>query len=306
MKLILVILIIVIIYILLKILFKSQQNITCNKYLIKSDKTFTAIPMNNYELKKYANKFHLEEFRGDLLVFKRSREYDFIGETNKYSYDERMKCRVRNLSPFEYAEKHKISIQEAKEIVGRCTLYPVPAGLAILNLFKPQKWLDPTAGWGDRLRTALIAKIPTYIGIDSNSNLANSYKEIINDHPQSHNGHYKVLTGRFQDVDLGSELNDTKFDLVFTSPPFNNTEIYEEGIIWEDQYHFYDEFLDPLFLFSFNHLKKGGHIVFYIEGIDIERMLRQVRKLFPSLKYEGVFYYEGDGAPRPHYVWLKI
>lgn len=296
------IIIIIVIIILVLVVQGKLHTTTSNKFFAKSDKKYIAIPMNDDELEKYLDKWDLEKFRGEILVFKRSREYDFIGETNKYSFNERMKCRRRGLSPYEYSQKHNVSIEEAKEIVGRCTLYPVPAGLAVLNLFKPQKWLDPTAGWGDRLRSALIAEIPTYVGIDSNSNLANSYKRIIDDYPQARNGNYKVITSRFQDADLG----DTKFDLVFTSPPFNNTEIYEEGVVWNDQSHFYDEFLYPLFEFSFKQLVKGGHLVFYIENIDIDKMLTHVKQLLPGLKYEGVFYYEGDGAPRPHYVWLKI
>ena len=128
-----------------------------------------SMPMTETELEVYKKKHpDLKTFRGKTLVFKRSKEWKLIDETDKYAFTARMKCSREGskYSPFEYAKRRRVTLKAARKKVGECTLYPVPAGLAVINLFKPKRWLDPTAGWGDRLRVALLAKVPEYVGID--------------------------------------------------------------------------------------------------------------------------------------------
>ena len=92
----------------------------------------------------------METFRGKTLIIARSRDWKLIDETDKYSGEQRKKC---------------------SELTGHeCTLYPFPAGMEVLKIFKPKKWLDPTAGWGDRLRCA-IAYGCEYMGVDSNKEM---------------------------------------------------------------------------------------------------------------------------------------
>jgi hypothetical protein len=259
------------------------------------------VPMNEEELEILHKKYPaLGLFRKKLFVFKRSKDWKLIDETDKYSLSERMRCRLEGskYSPAEYKKKFNVTMKKAHEKVGQCTLYPVPAGLSVLNLFKPKRWLDPTSGWGDRLRVALLANIPVYVGIDSNSDMIEPYKRIIEAHPSS-STKVEMFSSRFQDVVLKQ-----KFDLVFTSPPFSTYESYKGATAWKSLDHFYEEFFDPFFRFCFDHLLVGGHLVLYIEKADECRMIHHVQTILPSLKYEGVFYYN-VAAPRPYYVWKK-
>ena len=221
----------------------------------------------------------METFRGKKLIIPRSRNWKLIDETDKYSGEQRKRCKT-----------------DGKE----CTLYPFPAGMAVLNIFKPRKWLDPTAGWGDRLRCAIEYGCE-YMGIDSNKEMDSAYKAIIAD-KAGDPSKYKVKIGKFQDVRITG-----KYDLVFTSPPFFTKEIYEHMTLWKDVEEFIEEFLKPLFKKSFKHLEKGGHLVLYIEDRGSPEFI-DMMKLFVEaelpLKYEGAFYYEGT-SPRPYYVWLK-
>ena len=222
----------------------------------------------------------METFRGKKVIIPRSKDWAAIDLTDKYSGEQRKKCKTPS---------------------GReCTLYPFPAGMAVLKMFSPKKWLDPTAGWGDRLRCAIEYGCE-YLGVDSNKEMKPAYEAIIKDLAKEPK--YKVKIGKFQDVKITG-----KFDLIFTSPPFFTKEIYEHMTEWKDIEEFMNEFLKPLFKKSFDHLEKGGHIVLYIEDTNTSDFI-DLMKLFvetdiPLLKYEGAFYYQGSkGALRPYYVW---
>lgn len=262
--------------------------------------------MNETELNEYIKKFPLlMKYKKKYIVFKREKDYKFIDETDKFAFYERMKCRRDKLSPMEYAKKYKMTLKNVrkKRLVAECTLFPTPMALAVLKMFKAKKWLDPTAGWGDRLRASLLSNINTYIGIDSNKNLENVYKKIQNYYKDSSTKSH-IFISKFQDV--SDKLKPFgKFDLVFTSPPFSMLEIYEHMNILSNK-DFQDNFMNSLFEFSLLHLKINGHLVLYIENVDINYLLYDVSEKFPKLKFEGIFYYEGLTKPRPYYVWKKI
>jgi hypothetical protein len=224
----------------------------------------------------------LETFRGKIVIIPRSKDWRLIDETDKYSKEQRMRCK--------------------RETGKECTLYPFPAGMEVMKMFRPKRWLDPTAGWGDRLRVAIASGVE-YVGVDSNTSMQSAYKSIIEDKAGDEYERYRVIEGKFQEVKI-----DGMFDLIFTSPPFFTVEIYENMVIWKDVEEYMEEFLRPLFRKSNEHLKKDGHIVLYIEdrpmGTFIDLMKEYVKTELPGLEYEGAFYYQGT-KPRPYYVWVK-
>jgi hypothetical protein len=225
----------------------------------------------------------METFRGKTVVIPRSKDWKLIDETDKYSKEQRLACQT----------------ETGKE----CTLYPFPAGMQVMQMFKPKRWLDPTAGWGDRLRVAIASGVE-YVGVDSNESMQSAYKAIVDDKADGDHKKYKVIPGRFQDAKITG-----KFDLVFTSPPFFTVEVYENMTVWKDVEHFMEEFLKPFLKKSYDHLKKGGHIVLYIEDRPdaefIDLMKEYIKDELSGLDYQGAFYYQG-AKPRPYYVWKKL
>lgn len=220
----------------------------------------------------------METFRGKKIIIPRSRDWKLIDETDKYSGKQRKKCKT----------------QTGKE----CTLYPFPIGMKVLNLFKPKRWLDPTAGWGDRLRCAIEYGCE-YTGIDSNKELLSAYENIIKDKADDPSK-YTMKIGRFQSTRISG-----LYDLVFTSPPFYTKEIYEHMKEWKSVKEFMTEFLKPLIKKSAKYLEKGGHLVLYIEDTNTEEFIPLMKEYASTLlKYEGAFYYEG-ATLKPYYVWLK-
>lgn len=246
----------------------------------------------------------LDMFRRKSLVYKGIKEshmWYLIDETDTYSFQERMKCKKEGskFSPSDYAKKKKVSLSVARAKMGECTLHPVPMILAVLDLFKPKKWFDPTSGWGDRLRGALLANVPMYVGVDSNPGMVKPYENIVKAYSDS-TTKVQMISSRIQDIKLS-----TMFDLVFTSPPFFTAEAYKGATDWKSLDHFYDEFLEPFLNVCYDHLLVNGNLVLYIEKADPMRMIEFIQQMFPSMKYEGVFYYAG-GTPRPYYVWKKV
>ena len=153
---------------------------------------------------------------GKTVIIPRSTDWKLIDETDKYSKEQRVKCKT----------------ESGKE----CTLYPFPAGMQVMKMFKPTRWLDPTAGWGDRLRVAIASGVE-YVGVDSNLSMQSAYNAIIQDKAGGDTKKYKVIPGRFQDAKITG-----KFDLVFTSPPFFTVEVYENMTQWKDVEEFMTEF----------------------------------------------------------------
>lgn len=246
----------------------------------------------------------METFRGRKVIIPKSRNWALIDITDKYSLKQRLSCQVGdNPIPLEVWKEHpEWSLRDLEKNIRLCTLYPFVAGMQVLKMFKPKRWLDPTAGWGDRLRCA-IAYGCEYVGVDSNKEMKSAYQAIISDNATNPEK-YQIKIGKFQDVRITG-----KFDLVFTSPPFFTKEVYEHMINWTNVSHFMEEFLQPLLVKSNKHLEAGGHLVLYIEDkgssdfIDLMKLFVQIE--LPELKYEGAFYYGEGTSPRPYYVWVK-
>jgi hypothetical protein len=246
----------------------------------------------------------METFRGKKLIIPRSRNWKLIDLTDKYSLNQRLSCRFGdNPKPIDVWKQHPDwTLQELQKHARICTLYPFEAGMTVLKMFKPKKWLDPTAGWGDRLRCAIEYGCE-YLGVDTNSSMQSAYKAIIDDLGEGDHKKYRVKEGKFQNVRIVG-----KYDLVFTSPPFYTVEKYENMADWKSIEEFMKDFLIPLFKRSVAHLESKGHIVLYIEDRPetafIDLMKEHVKDAHPQLSYEGAFYYEGANAKlRPYYVW---
>ena len=244
----------------------------------------------------------METFRGRKVVIPKSRNWAINDITDNYSLMQRLSCKIgNNPIPLVLWKEHpEWTLRDLEKNVKLCTLYPFEVGMQVLKMFKPKRWLDPTAGWGDRLRCA-IAYGCEYVGVDSNKEMKPAYEAIRETASNPEN--YQVKIGRFQDVKITG-----KFDLIFTSPPFFTKEVYEHMTDWKSIKEFMEEFLQPLLVKSDKHLEKGGHLVLYIEDknsedfIDIMKMFVETELL--ELKYEGAFYYQGT-SPRPYYVWVK-
>jgi len=126
----------------------------------------------------------------------------------------------------------------------------------IYKLFNAKNVLDPTAGWGGRMLGAMSLGI-AYTGIDTNVNLKAGYDAMMCQFYSQ--GDVKMI---WEDC-LKVDYSKIKYDLVLTSPPYVNMELYEECPLFNPK-TFYKEWLIPLMDKVFEHLEPGGHMCFNI------------------------------------------
>ena len=139
--------------------------------------------------------------------------------------------------------------------------------------------LDPTAGWGGRMLGAWALDID-YTGIDTNTELQSAYDGMIDflDKEQELDSNLfetqasklKMIYKSCLDVDF-SEI---PYDMVLTSPPYINLELYEHMEPWQSDEAFYKDFFLPLFEKCLKHIKIGGNVCFNISPKMYEDALK--------------------------------
>jgi hypothetical protein len=153
-----------------------------------------------------------------------------------FQHSERIKARRidEEMTPLEWWEHNyeglldkSPSQQESiiyKNVMGCGNFRPlVYAGL--IDFFGAKKILDPCSGWGDRLIASLAKHVEEYRGFDPNTSLQKGYQEIKKQFDPKETTMASVEPIKFEDSDLPSD----HFDLVATSPPYFDLELYKNG-----------------------------------------------------------------------------
>eukprot|EP01114_Cavostelium_apophysatum_P017638 TRINITY_DN5297_c0_g1_i1.p1 TRINITY_DN5297_c0_g1~~TRINITY_DN5297_c0_g1_i1.p1 ORF type:complete len:271 (+),score=35.71 TRINITY_DN5297_c0_g1_i1:719-1531(+) len=190
--------------------------------------------------------FHFSEGGKEEYTLIRSRDpqdYEEIDVLVDY-FQERPRMMARRsdaaFCPMDYWLKHGSGIVEElfksrkdfntlnlRELLYRkareCTQFKPSLAFTVFKLLKATRILDFSAGWGDRLAAAIAADVESYVGVDPNLDLKKGHSDIIEAFARpEERDRYRVIYSPFQTADLGG----ARFDLVFTSPPFFDFEIY--------------------------------------------------------------------------------
>lgn len=215
---------------------------------------------------------------------------------NFFMIDEILKCKTNgnqniyevwnDLTKREYLWKRVVSNDKASTVTpttltqrfaycnGRAYNFPPNVAKYVYNHFKAKNVLDFCAGYGGRLLGFWGSKAQKYIGIDPNTN--NNYKGLIdwlneNDYPifDEDTKEIKIINQPAEDVDY-SKLGE--FDLIFTSPPYYNLEVYSDQVTQScNRYKSYNEwfrnFLAKTIDKTLNVLSMNGHILINIKNI---------------------------------------
>jgi len=116
--------------------------------------------------------------------------------------------------------------------------------------------LDPTAGWGGRMLGAYACDI-AYTGIDTNTALKPAYEGMM---ALMNKPNLKMIWESCLDVDFSM----IDYDMVLTSPPYINLEVYENMTPFESDKIFYQKFLIPLLDKCRKYIRRNGYVCFNI------------------------------------------
>jgi len=132
----------------------------------------------------------------------------------------------------------------------------------IYKKFNAKNVLDPTAGWGGRMLAAMSLGID-YTGYDTNVNMKEAYsnmvrvdnanKYVLETHHTTQAANKKGGVSRMiwlscidGATDFSKNMIGEEYDLVLTSPPYGNMELYEHMAPWKNDDEYYTTFLVPL------------------------------------------------------------
>jgi hypothetical protein len=206
------------------------------KHQIK--KMFKNIMDYDYESRIVKQQYKLENisieptFKGKyfLILSKKSDYLEMNLLSDMFQEKARLKCKVHNskYSPYDFYNKFKsIIYAKCKKEYGRtkdhniretlynackeCSIFRPALMVTIIKLFNSKTILDFSSGWGDRLIGAMACDkyIDFYCGVDPNPDLVDGYANMIS--------FFKKDPQKFKMI---------QYDLVFTSPPFFDIEIY--------------------------------------------------------------------------------
>jgi len=122
--------------------------------------------------------------------------------------------------------------------------------------------LDPTMGWGGRLVGACALDLPKYIGIDSNTHLDSPYREMCAFLQKTTKTKIELF---FQDA-LTIDYAKLEYDMVFTSPPYYNIEVYSD-MKEKTKEEWNEGFYKPLFERTWKHMRSPGY---YCLNVPVE------------------------------------
>ena len=155
-----------------------------------------------------------------------------------------------------------------------------------------------------------------YTGVDPSECMQSKYKEMIRFFKPKEQNRYVVHQKGFENF----KVKKNYYDLVFTSPPFFDLEVYENVSTQSiNQFNTLEKwkknFLFPAVKKSYKALRKGGHLAIYVNDYIkdgkkyyyVRDMRRVINKL--GMEYLGTFNWvnvEGSTKIRDIYVWKKV
>jgi len=151
--------------------------------------------------------------------------------------------------------------------------------------FSKKTVLDPCCGWGGRMLGALAAG-KYYIGFEPNGDTHHNLLQLAD---------FLNARSRVEIYNDGAE-NMTKYDfknvdLILTSPPYFNLEIYSESKLQsENMFSSYDEWRDewlkPVIHHSLDKLNNDGYSAWNVHNVGKMKMISDVEKIHKEYGYD--------------------
>lgn len=273
---------------------------------------------------------HIEKYKNEYVLIQEDwdKNEELNNVTDYFTEMCRVKCKFAKFdTPYDFWQKNKSrllneSMQKFNKLnikyirdqiyykTRLCNNFRISVAITILRLFNAKKWLDISAGWGDRLIAAIAHNVELYCGVDPNECLHPGYSNIINTLvSENKRDNYILIKDGFETA----QLPNTKFDLVFSSPPFFDLEVYSKFdndslVKYKSVDKWYNEFLLVSVKKAYDYLENGGHMVLYMgEGIGTKYIGDMINEINKIMNYEGKIYYfyTDKYQPKRFYIWKK-
>lgn len=202
---------------------------------------------------------------------------------------------TREASSMTVAETKTFSLMWVKGLVEK-----------LLPDYKGKKYLDISAGWGDRLLAAQALDMD-YLGFDPNEELKHGHSQMIHDYgdPKRH----KVVYEGFETAVLEPE----SFDFVGSSPPFFTLEVYSEGSgqsiqQYSEQASWMVHFLFKSLKIAWDALKIGGVLALHLGDAPSIRSAEPANffiETLPGASWIGALGVYSRSGRRPTWCWRK-
>lgn len=194
----------------------------------------------------------------------------------------------------------------------QCCQFPASIAKDVIVTFKGTRVLDFSTGWGGRLLGAIAADVELYHGFDPNSALQEGHDEIISSLvPVEIRSNFSIRYEPFETATVASQ----EYDLVFTSPPFFDFELYSEEagqsiLSYPDLEDWVVRFLFASVKKAWEVLEEDGHFVIHLqdgESVLCERLCLFFLAYLPGAQHVGVIGWRGaDGQTSPLWVFQKM
>jgi hypothetical protein len=284
----------------------QKMNLAVDGY--KSDYLYINTQSSDYDLDKLVDCFTgLQRMKckregRDLSPFSAWNNKDYMKFVIERYIDDK-----ENLTSFNLRESfYKLnSVLPEKYRNMECNFFKATLAASVYHLFlrnKPNKRvLDISAGWGDRLLAALSKNLETYLAYDPNAALQSGYKEMIDEFvvDDADKEHYQVISAPFETAE--TNLRGKTFDLIFTSPPYFDLEVFttegEQSIISHSTFDkWMVHFLFQSLYLAWDTLAADGNMVIHIDDFSkgekkhriIEPMVLFVCGWCSNARFDGV------------------
>ena len=201
-----------------------------------------------------------------------------------------------------------------KEKYGECSTFKPKIMRYIINHFKSRKILDMSSGWGDRLISAMASNVDLYHGFDPNPCLHPNYLKMIEffkSYYKNPKAEFKMYLSNFETASIESDF----YDLMFTSPPYFNIEIYDNNAKTQsthttknDEAGWYNGFLLKWVEKIYIALKEGGIMAFNINQFEQHSFVTWlINDLRMDVRFDflGTISYGGRKDNQPIFLWKK-
>ena len=167
--------------------------------------------------------------------------------------------------------------------VKECTNFKPSLAKHIISFFGAKKVLDFSAGWGERMLGAMAAGVEEYLAFDPNTTLQAGHSLALRTHGTAQQQqNFTIRYEPFESSNLTSE--DFTADLVFTSPPFFNLEVYttlEHASGQSIQSHkgvtaWLVKFLFQALKKAWSCLSRGGHMALHYSDTTKDRTVSRL------------------------------